>query len=118
MDASSSEDLRDTREIVTFSLEPILLELEGGRYMGTILPSALVYLISGQHTNQRPTGGGTEIRGGVRSSGRSICISGSEGKEGGTGWSGEDVGTGGPGGGARVRVKYDACVPTLSLQGG
>ena len=118
MDASSSKDLGAIRETVTFSLEPILLELEGEGYMGDILLSALVELISGQHTNQRPTGGVTCSRGGGRSSSRRRGRSGSEGKGGVEGRNGADVGTVGPGGGAIVQVRYDAFLPALSLQGG
>ena len=40
---------------VPFSLEPILVEMEGGRYMSPILPASLSNLITGR----RPAGGGT-----------------------------------------------------------
>ena len=68
---------------VPFSLEPILAELEGGRYVGPILLLALGDLVS--RANGRCDGGG----GGGSSGSRSNC-----------GGSGSSGGNGGGGGGA------------------
>ena len=45
---------------VPFSLEPILIKLEGGRYIGPILPAALAELVAGR----RPAGGSAQKGGG------------------------------------------------------
>ena len=57
--ASASEVEEALGASVPFSLEPILVELEGGRYIGPILPAALADLVSG-----RPPAGGSapEVR--------------------------------------------------------
>ena len=95
-----------------FLLEPTLVDIEGGRYIGTILPASLADLVAK-----------TGSRGGSGSSG--------EGGNGGRGGSGND-GSGGGGGGtiskkrkasptggsARVQVCYDAHLPALSLWDG
>ena len=47
MEASSSKDLVYTWSMVPFYLEPILLELKGGRYLGPIFMDALVEMLSG-----------------------------------------------------------------------
>ena len=53
---------------VPFSLKPILIELERGRYIGPILPASLANLVAGR----RPVGGGAPKSGsgGVSVSGR------------------------------------------------
>ena len=44
--ASSSEDVGAPGSTVPFLLEPILLELEGGRYVGPLFPLPLAELVS------------------------------------------------------------------------
>ena len=64
--ASASEVAEALGASVPFSLEPILVELEGGRYIGPILPAALADLVSGR----RPAGGSApKGEGGVGGSG-------------------------------------------------
>ena len=46
MNKSSVEDLVGPGETVPFLLNTILLELEGGRYVGPIFPAALADLVS------------------------------------------------------------------------
>ena len=50
---------------VPFSLETILVDLEGGRYIGPILPVSLANLLTGR----RLAGGGTPKSGGGGSNG-------------------------------------------------
>ena len=49
---------------VPFSLEPILVELEGGCYIGRILPASLSDIVTGRH----PSGEGSPKSGGGGSS--------------------------------------------------
>ena len=56
---SSLDNLGYPMLMVPFSLEPILLGLEGGKYMGPILPEAFAELISEERTTQRLPGGGS-----------------------------------------------------------
>ena len=51
--ASTSEVEEAPGASVPFSLEPILVKLEGGRYIGPILSAALADLVAGR----RPEGG-------------------------------------------------------------
>ena len=55
MTTSSSEDVGVPGAIVPFSVEPMLLELESWRYVGTLLPSTLTEMVSVQHSS----GGGS-----------------------------------------------------------
>ena len=95
---------------VPFSLEPILVYLEGGRYTGPILPAVLADLVT-----ERRSAGGSAPKGGV------VLGGGSSGSGGG--------GSGGvqklkqtlpmvaaSGGSARVMVRYDVHLPSLSLR--
>ena len=114
--ALASESLDAPGCQVPFLLEPILVELEGGRYVGPIHPPALGDLVS------RASG-----RGGGGSGGRS---SGGDGGSGGgvDGGGGNGGGGGGAtankrkssatGGDARVLVRYDSHLPALSLRDG
>ena len=88
-----------------FSLEPILVEMDGGRYIDPILPVSLFDLVSGR----RSAGGGAPKIGGGRSddSGGSGC--------GNNKYLPKVDATGGP---ARVRVRYDAHLPSLLLWDG
>ena len=82
---------------VPFSLEPILVKLEGGRYIGPILPAALVDLVAGR----RPAGGSApKGRSGDGISKKPLPV------------------VAFTGGSARVRVLYDAHLPSLSLRDG
>ena len=90
--ASASESLDAPGCQVPFSLEPILAELEGGRYVGTILPPALVDLVS--RANGRGGGGGGGGGGGSSGGGSS------SGGGGGGGGGGNGGGNGNGGGGA------------------
>ena len=60
MAASYSEDLVYPRATVKFSLDTILLDLEGGRYVGPLLTGALAEIFSGRRRNGR-----SRIRGGL-----------------------------------------------------
>ena len=83
---------------VPFSLEPILVELDGGRYIGPILPATLADLVSGR----RPAGGSAAKGGGG----------------GGGGHKKAQLMVAASGGSTRVRVRYDAHLPSLSLRDG
>ena len=108
VNTSASEVEEAPGASVPFSLEPILVELEGGRYIGPILPDALADLVAGR----RPAGGSAPKGGG------------------GSGSSGSGSGSGvhktknyvpmvaASGGSTRVRVRYDAHLPSLSLRDG
>ena len=84
---------------MTFSLEPILLELEGERYVGPLLPMPLAELVSRRHGSSGS--GGIISRGGGNGDGcdgdlgRSGGSSGSGGRDGGkgggTGWGALEV---------------------------
>ena len=89
--ASSSEDVGEAGETLLFSLEPILLNLEGGRYVGPLfpLPLPLAELVSGRCGGGGGNGGSSVICGG----GNRKCVKG-----GGCGGSGG--GGGGSGGGS------------------
>ena len=66
--ASASELEEAPGASVLFSLEPILIKLEGGQYIGPILPASLADLITGRHPARRiyPKGsGGGSSSGGV-----------------------------------------------------
>ena len=115
MSPSASEVEEAPGASVFFSLKPITDELEGGHHIGTILLAALTDLVAGR----RPAGGSAPKEGG----------SGGDGSGG--GGSSSDSGGGGgrklkqtlpmvsaSGGSARVRVRYDAHLPSLSLQDG
>ena len=51
--ASFSNYLGATGSVVTFLIDPILVDLEGGRYMGTILPATLADLVRGWDQSKR-----------------------------------------------------------------
>ena len=76
--------------------------------MGTLLPTTIVDLVSGR----RGGGGG---RSGDSGDGRGSR--GSRGNSGGAGRSGAKVGNEGARGAARERMRYEAHMPALSLQG-
>ena len=102
---------------VPFSLKPILVELEGGRYIGPILPAALADLVSGR----RPAGGSAQKGGGGGGSGSGGSDGGGSG--GGGGGGAQKQKTSQPmvaalGGSTQVRVRYDAHLPSLSLRDG
>ena len=100
---SASEVVEAPRGSVPFSLESIIVELEGGRYISPIIPASMADLVSGR----RPAGrGAPKGRGGGGGSG-----GGSRKKE----PSPKMVATGGS---ARVKARYDAHLPSLSLQDG
>ena len=54
------EDEGDPRETVPFLVEPILIDMEGGRYMGPLLTATLAEIIS----TRRDGGGGSGRRNG------------------------------------------------------
>ena len=108
--AASASEVEEARGAsVPFSLEPILVELEGGRYIGPILPAALADLVSG-----RRLASGSDQKGG----------GGGSGGSGGSGGGGsQKVKTSQPmvaasGGSTQVRVRYDAHLPSLSFRTG
>ena len=91
---------------VPFSLEPIMVEIEEGRYIGPFLPVSLYELVAGR----RSTGEGAPQSGG----------GGSNGDDGG-GRNKKPLtkvdATGGRGGGFK-QARYDAHLPSLSLWDG
>ena len=91
--ASVSESLDALGCQAPFSLEPILAELEGGRYVGPIPPIALRDLVS--RSRGRGGGGGDGGDGGATSEKRKASTMRGD---------------------ARVRMRYDAHLPTLSLR--
>ena len=100
VDAFSSESLDAPGPNVPFSIKTIMVELEGGRYVGPILPASFADLVS--KTGGR--GGGCGI---INSSGGGgYCTTSRKRKTHPTGVR------------ASVRVRYDAHLPTLSLQQG
>ena len=125
---SSSEEIGAAGATVLFLLNPILLELDGGRYVGPPLPLPLTLaeLVSGRR------GGGDGIGGGSSGNGKGVKGEGCGGGSGGGGGSsGGDVGKSGSavqggasgGGGragstARVQAHYDAHLTALSLWDG
>ena len=116
--ALSSEDVGAPGATVTFSLDPILLNLEGGRYVGPLLPMPLAELVSDRRQQQqwqRKTGKGYG-RGGSGGGGRG---GGGDGeKSGGAGRGGAAGGGRRSGSTVRVQVRYDAHLPTLSIRDG
>ena len=92
---------------VPFSLKPITVDMEGGCYIGPILPAALTDLVAGR----RPAGGSAPKGGG----------SGGDGSSGGSG--GHKIKISQPMVAAsrglnQVRVGYDAHLTSLSLRYG
>ena len=57
-----SEDKGEPGATVPFSLDPIFLKLEGGRYVGMLLPMTLAEVVSGRLSG---SGSGGNGRGGV-----------------------------------------------------
>ena len=77
--ASASEDLEAPGSNTPFTLEPILLELDSGCYVGPILPGILADLLAGR----RPGGGDRSGGGGISSGGSGgIVIGGGGGNNG------------------------------------
>ena len=105
MTASSSEDVGAPGSMVPFPAEPILFELEGGRYVGPLLTSTMANMVSGR----RSVGGSGS--GGGNGGGNAVG-------NGGAGWCGAGAGTGVLGGAARVWVCYEEHLPDLFVQGG
>ena len=92
--------------ISPFYLEPILVKMEGGRYLNPILPVSMADLVVGRRSSD---GGGPKTSSGSSKGGD--CESGGGNKK----PSPKVAATGGP---ARVRVRYNAHLPSLSLRGG
>ena len=105
---SASEVVESPRASVPFSLEPIIVEMEGGGYISPILPIFLANLFSGR----RSTGGGAPISGVIGGgSGGGIGDSGGDNKN-----PTHKVGaTGGP---SQVQVHYEVHLPSLFLRYG
>ena len=125
--ALSSEDVGATGETIPFSLEPILLKLEGGHYVGPLLPLPLADLVSGRRGGSGGTGGGNGSGGNRKGEKEEGCGGGIGGGSG--GGSGEyggksrgavrggaSGGGGGAGSTARVQARYDVHLPALSLR--
>ena len=122
---ASSKDVGAPGETVPLSLEHILLDMEGGRYVGALLLSTLAELVSGRRGG---VGGSSGGGGNSNINSESLIIgvgsggsggdggSGSEGKSGGAGWRGASEGTGVARGALRVRVRYEEHLPILSLR--
>ena len=58
VDASASEVVEAPKDSVPFSLEPILVDLDGGRYMGPILPGSLEDFLVGRRAEGGNSSGG------------------------------------------------------------
>ena len=99
---------------VPFSLEPILVKLEGGRYIVPILLAALADLVAGR----QPAGGSAPKGGGGGSGGSNGGGGGSGGSGGGHKIKNSQPMVAASGGSTRVRVRYDAHLPSLSLRDG
>ena len=104
-----------TEAMVPFYVEPILLELEGGKYVVPLLPPTLAKLVSGRHGGV-VNGDGSVSGGGGSGSGGSIDDGGRYGGRGReVGQSGAGAEAGGLGDASRVRVCYETHQPALSL---
>ena len=79
------------------SLEPILVDLEGGRYIGPILPASLSDLIAVRRPAGRSAPKGDSGGGGVSGHKKPLPT------------------VAATGGSTQVRVRYDAHLPSLSL---
>ena len=101
---SSSEDVGGSGATVPFLVEPILLDLEGGRYLGPLLPGILAELVSGRRIGSGGGGSGGDSGGGING-----------GRDGGVGQGSGGVGSGGARGAKTVRVRYEAHLTALSL---
>ena len=87
------------------SIEPIILDMGGGRYVGPLLPDTLAGLVSGRRS------GSSSSSGSVSSS---SVVNG--GRGGGAGQGGTSVGTGVSGVATRAHVCYEVHLLVLSLQ--
>ena len=95
-------------------LEPILLNLEVGRYVVPILQRPLSYLLAGRRPGGNSGGNisGNSIRGGDKIRGSS-----GDGGKGGGGCAANTVAKDGTsGGGVRLQVSYNSHLPTLYIQ--
>ena len=93
--ALASESMEVLVPHVHLSLNPILAKLEGGRYVGPIIPKSLEYLVheTGSRGGSGGSIGGSSDSGGATSKKRKAS----------------------PTGDARMWVRYDAHLPALSL---
>ena len=91
---SASESLDAPGCLAPFSLDPILADLEGGRYLRLILPMALGDLVS--RSSGRGSGGGGGSGGDIGATSEKRKYLTTEGD-------------------TRVQVRYDAHLPALSL---
>ena len=123
MTASSLEDAGKPAATVPFLVESILLNMEGGRYVGLLVPVTFSELVSGICGGGGGINGGGGCRGGSRNgsgSGYNVSrgvgsVGGYGGRVRGAGCGGAGAGTGGDVGAAMVRVRYEAHLPDLSL---
>ena len=106
---SSLEDVGVPRATVPFSLEPILLDMKGERYVGPLLPATLAELVSGRCGGGNINGGGGSGSGGSGRSGGNIR---------GAGWRGSGEGTGEAGGYIRVWMRCEAHLPPCNFSMG
>ena len=106
VDVLASEDLEEPGANTPFSLEPILVDLEGGRYVVLILSVIRVDILAGRRTAGS---------GGVGGDGRSSGVDGGIGL-GGSSTALKSQKFGASRGSTRVRVRYDTHLPALSLQ--
>ena len=97
---SASEVVESPGASVPFYLEPIMVELEGGRYIIPILPASLADLVAGR----RPAGGSASRSGS------------SDGGSSGNKKTSPKVEA--AGGSAQVKVSYEAHLTSLSLWDG
>ena len=111
MPASSSELLEAPGASIPFSFELILVDLEGGRYAGPILPGSLEDLLAGR----RAAGGSGSGSG--RGGGNTMDPSSGSGSSS-SGRKPKNFSVGAAGGGTRVHVQYDAHLPALFLWDG
>ena len=64
---SASEDLEVLGTTVIFTLYPILLKMEGGSYVGPLIPGNIMNLLSEQRSGGSRGGGGSISSGGISS---------------------------------------------------
>ena len=118
---SSLEDVGAPRAMVTFLVELVLLNLECGRYMVPLLPDNLAEMVSGRRVGGGGRGGGgsgSRCCGSIGIGGSGRGGGGNGGRLGGAGRGCVGAGSGGARGAVRVRVHYEAHLPSLTLQGG
>ena len=71
MAASASDVVEAPGASVPFSLEPIMVDMEGGRYFGPILPTSMVNIVAGRRSAGGGDGSNSDGYGGISAGGSS-----------------------------------------------